>query len=164
MRKVGQAGLDFLMTYGWALVIIVLVIGVLFALGIFNVGSFAGNRVAGFTSIGVAAYAFDAGTANLTVKLVNRAGTQVSIEGIACAFETDSFVGCALSVKNTSGTDTLPYSLSSGSATDVLYISTNATGKYKTNDYYSVQLQINYTDLKTNFKYTDSGTISGKAA
>jgi hypothetical protein len=154
-RKFGQAGLDFLMTYGWALVIIVLVIGVLFALGIFNVGSFAGNRVSGFTSVGVAAYAFQGG--DLTVRFVNRVGSQINITGIGHSFETSNTTSWVLP----SGGPTLPISLSSGTATGDLKIA-NQSG-YNANDYYSVTVTINYTDLKTNFNYSDSGTISGKA-
>ncbi len=139
------------MTYGWALVIIVLVIGVLFALGIFNVGSFAGNRIAGFTSVGVTAYAFQGG--DLTVRFVNRAGTQINVSAISYTFET----------ANTSTSSGIsPFTLSSGSASGDLLIANNTPG-YSPNDYYSVQLQINYTDLKTGFNYTDSGTLSGKA-
>jgi hypothetical protein len=36
MNKKGQSALEYLMTYGWALVVIVIVIAALFAFGIFN--------------------------------------------------------------------------------------------------------------------------------
>jgi len=38
MRKRGQAAMEFLMTYGWAILAAVIVIGVLAAFGVFSVG------------------------------------------------------------------------------------------------------------------------------
>ncbi|MBD3156030.1 MAG: hypothetical protein GF368_05255 [Candidatus Aenigmarchaeota archaeon] len=39
MRKKGQAAMEYLMTYGWAILIIIVVIGALFAMGVFNTSS-----------------------------------------------------------------------------------------------------------------------------
>lgn len=38
MENKGQSALEYLMTYGWALVVIVVVVAVLYALGVFNIG------------------------------------------------------------------------------------------------------------------------------
>jgi len=38
LDKKGQSALEYLMTYGWALVVIVVVVAVLYALGVFNIG------------------------------------------------------------------------------------------------------------------------------
>ena len=38
MRK-GQAAMEYLMTYGWAILIIIVVVGALFAMGVFNTKS-----------------------------------------------------------------------------------------------------------------------------
>lgn len=39
----GQAGLEFLMTYGWAVLIVIVVVSALFVMGIFNPDAFTGN-------------------------------------------------------------------------------------------------------------------------
>ena len=38
MRKKGQAAMEYLMTYGWAILIIIVVIAALYAMGVFKVG------------------------------------------------------------------------------------------------------------------------------
>ena len=47
------------MTYGWALLLIVIIVGALFALSIFNVGSFTGSRATGFAQVGVTDWNID---------------------------------------------------------------------------------------------------------
>ncbi|MBD3156031.1 MAG: hypothetical protein GF368_05260 [Candidatus Aenigmarchaeota archaeon] len=39
MRKKGQAAMEYLMTYGWAILIIIVVVGALFAMGVFKTES-----------------------------------------------------------------------------------------------------------------------------
>lgn len=39
MRKKGQAAMEYLMTYGWAILIIIVVVGALFAMGVFKTKS-----------------------------------------------------------------------------------------------------------------------------
>lgn len=41
--------IERLTTYGWAFLLILLVIGILFALGIFNINNFLGSKAMGFT-------------------------------------------------------------------------------------------------------------------
>lgn len=151
-RKAGQAGLDFLMTYGWALLIIVLVIGVLFALGIFNVSSFTGNRAAGFAQVGVAAWKLTPG-GTFTVQLTNRVGTTINITGMNYTF--DNMASSAASTASANNT-------ANGKTTATLTVASGVTG-YNSGDPYSVKLDIYYTDLKTGFTYADSGTLTGKA-
>jgi len=151
-RKVGQAGLDFLMTYGWALLIIVLVIGVLFALGIFNVSSFTGNRAAGFAQVGITAWKVQPAGA-FTVQFTNRVGSTINITGVNYTFDNmaspsnATFTIANLANGKTSATQTLVGTVSG----------------YNSGDPYSVKLDIYYTDTKTGFTYADSGTLTGKA-
>ena len=39
MRRKGQAAMEYLMTYGWAILIIIVVVGALFAMGVFKTKS-----------------------------------------------------------------------------------------------------------------------------
>ena len=52
VMKKGQAALDFLMTYGWAIALVVIVAAALFALGVFDVSNFVGTKAAGFSATG----------------------------------------------------------------------------------------------------------------
>jgi hypothetical protein len=123
---------------------------VLFALGIFNVGSFTGTRAAGFSSVGVNAWSL-ADNGNLTIRFVNRAGTQINITGIGYIYD-----GSNSNVSWTNASTVLGNGAVSG---DIVI---GATDIYNRGDFYGMKLDINYTDLKANFNYTDSGTLTGK--
>ncbi|MFH0868856.1 MAG: hypothetical protein V1839_01370 [archaeon] len=50
MAKKGQAALEYLSTYGWLLIIIVIVAAALYALGIFNPATYQGKSCTGFST------------------------------------------------------------------------------------------------------------------
>ncbi len=49
MAKKGQGALEYLMTYGWAILVIVIVVAALFALGILNPGTYVQENCRGLT-------------------------------------------------------------------------------------------------------------------
>ena len=146
--KKAQAGLDFLMTYGWALLLIVLVVGALFALGIFDIGNFLGNRVAGFSNIGVNAWRV-ADDGVLTVKFSNKAGTDINITNINATYNTDTL------------NYSTPVQINNGKESGTITVGTFPSPGSKGSSY-TVTMAISYTDKKTGFQYGDSGTITGK--
>lgn len=146
----GQAGLDFLMTYGWALLLIVLVVGALFALGIFDIGNFTGNKASGFTEIGAGGWRMTPAGA-LTMQFKNTAGTTVNIT----------------TVNATYGAETISYNssfaISNGQSSNTISVGT-FTSPPSSGASYTVRVHITYTDTKTGFVYGDAGTITGKAS
>ncbi len=48
MNKKGQGALEYLMTYGWALLVIVIVVAALYAMGILNPSTYQQSRCTGF--------------------------------------------------------------------------------------------------------------------
>ena len=75
MRAKGQAALEYLMTYGWALVVIIIVVAALFALGILSPATYQGSTCRGFGKIGYSDHAFDASDFNIT--LYNGTGADI---------------------------------------------------------------------------------------
>src|SRR5271157_919763 len=144
--KRGQTSLDFLMTYGWALLLIVIVVGALFALGIFNVGSFVGQRATGFPQVGVDAWNINS-IGTLTLRLQNFAGTDIRVTGVNVTYGTIAFSYpiSNVSIPNSRTSDAFPVG--------------NITG-LSPGQYYTLPLRITYTD-PNNFVYTETGTISG---
>jgi len=145
--KKAQAGLDFLMTYGWALLLIVLIVGALFALGIFDVGSFLGSRSSGFAQVGITGWAL-AEDGTFTAMFENHAGSDISISSITA----------------TMGTQTVNYTtatpLSNGASTGTLTLGTfSSPGTAGTS--YTVEIDMVYSDSATGFNYADSGTVTG---
>lgn len=149
MRK-AQAGLDFLMTYGWALLLIVLVVGALFALGVFDIGSFTGSKASGFAEIGVVGWKLDTGGI-LTAKFENHAGTDINISEINATYKTQS-VSYATAFNVDNGEQ-------SGTITVGTFSSPGSKGSS-----YTVKMDITYSDRNTGFVYTNSGTITGKVS
>ncbi|MCL6089013.1 MAG: hypothetical protein M1530_02510 [Candidatus Marsarchaeota archaeon] len=147
--KKAQAGLDFLMTYGWALLLIVLIVGALFAMGIFDVGSFLGSRSSGFAQIKPIAWRVD-GAGALTLKLQNNAGTSVNVTNISATLNGETISNATVvSLSNGRQSGTLPIGAFSGAPSS--------------GSSYSVQVQITYLDRATSFVYNDAGTITGRA-
>jgi hypothetical protein len=74
MRK-GQTAMEYLMTYGWAILIIMIVVVVLFYLGVFNLGSTISQCTfpPGFTCV---ANKLQAGTSKLYLVLGRVLGTR----------------------------------------------------------------------------------------
>ena len=66
--KKGQSALEYLMTYGWALVVIVIVIAALFAFGVFNTPK---NCTPTGGKLFLKDYDFNAGTIQLTIQNTN---------------------------------------------------------------------------------------------
>jgi len=147
----GQTSLDFLMTYGWALLLIVIVVGALFALGVFNVGAFIGSRTTGFAQVGVIAWNVDH-TAGLTVKLQNHAGVDVNVTNFSMTYGTNAVdITYNASLYNSGF---LPNGGTSATIT-VGTIDGLSSGMTLT-----IPLAITYID-SNGFAYTETGTLSG---
>jgi len=78
--KRGQAAMEFLMTYGWAILAAVIVIGVLASFGVFSPSTYVPNRCILSAPLGC-----NAGTVNTTaiqLEIRNGGGEQYSVTGI----------------------------------------------------------------------------------
>jgi len=155
MDSKAQAALEYLMTYGWALIVIAIVVGVL----VFIVSSPAGNIVCNsddpakimVKASQVTASYLNADTDVGTIKIVNLTGGDIS--GITCtgtnAFE---FGNIGAAATNCSAT------LSSGAEMDLLPDAGDTDGTYS-----SSTISIGYVDyaaLDRNATITCSGPIT----
>ncbi len=86
-QRKGQAALEYLVTYGWAVLAIVIIAAVLWYLGVFNPNRYAsGKQSGGFSTMTVTDYT-TTGTTTATVQFGNAAGTTMnsissSIDGV----------------------------------------------------------------------------------
>jgi len=134
------------MTYGWAILLVVLVAAALFVLGVFNVNSFVGSRAVGFTEVSVTAFSV-ASDGTLTLKLQNQVGSPITVNSINATYGNESVSSApatALGVGQSSGT------LSVGAFTGL-----------NSGDPYAMTVNIGYTDRTTQFTYTETGTLNG---
>lgn len=82
--KKGQSALEYLMTYGWAILIIIIVGGVLYYYGVFSPGKLVGESKIGFSKVDVDAWTIDTSGATpvMKIKLVNKVGKDINITNV----------------------------------------------------------------------------------
>jgi len=83
MSKRGQAAMEFLMTYGWAILAAVIVIGVLAYFGVFSPATYVPNQCTVSAPFGCNAGA--ASTSGVTLEIRNGAGEALNISSVAIA-------------------------------------------------------------------------------
>lgn len=155
MRK-GQTAIEYLMTYGWAILIILVVGGVLYYYGVFSPTTLVGKQKTGFSGgVDVVDYVINSNGANadtISVLLENRAGVQiivtgVTINGAAAANWTNITLSegaraTNFGTGNTSGLTTLASGAAFNWDVAITYVRTDAAGTV----------------------LTSSGKLTGKAA
>lgn len=88
-RRKSQSALEYIMTYGWAILIIIIVAGVLYSLGIFNPAASAGTSINGFSGVKVLSTAI---TSNeLEVQLANEVGSPVTINYVNATYNSQTY-------------------------------------------------------------------------
>ena len=158
----GQTAMEYLMTYGWAILVIMVVLAVLFYLGVLNPSSITPTICTikpGFTCISWKLYK----NGTLFLKLGQGTGAIINITGMNCTTDTNVFEG-GKSVIFEGGKS----SLMSSAAEQNFYI--NCTGESGGNlgqpgvmgDVYSGRIYINYTETDTGLQRTATGSITMK--
>ena len=79
LGKKGQSALEYLMTYGWAILIIIIVGGVLYYYGVFSPSKLVGESKVGFNKVEIDSWAVDAANENVSFIFENRAGKKITI-------------------------------------------------------------------------------------
>jgi hypothetical protein len=143
--KRGQSALEYLVTYGWAILAIVIIAGVLWYFGIFNPARFAGTKqCGGFGSFICQDFTMStAGT--LQIVLGNNQGDtldNVSINGLVASCTPTNVAPNA----QTTCTATYP-SLSGGTVG---------------NTFPQVGINMTYVDATSGLSHTDTGFVQGK--
>jgi len=84
----GQTAIEYLMTYGWAILIILIVAGVLAYYGIFAPGSFLGPSSKGFVQVAILSpWKFDP-NGDLSMQVENRVGQDINITRVFAGIGT----------------------------------------------------------------------------
>jgi hypothetical protein len=145
----GQTALEYLITYGWAIVAIAVIIMLLFYLGAFNPTSWVPvrNEAIGLNVFGITDFTVN-GTGTITLYLVNNAQAGVNLTDI-------KIQGSSLTALSPS----LPRVMSPGSNLTITGNSTITGSRGDT--FYGTKIEFNYT-LVGGAGHTDSGTVRGK--
>ena len=146
--KKAQSAMEYLMTYGWAILIVIIVAAALFALGVFNPATYTQSTATGFTGFQIPSggWQFTSG-GQLTLMASNMAGANIGITNI-----TATYAGTTVYNATASGT------IAPGSSYTAIVtgLPTAATGSS-----YSVDAVITYTNQNTGISFTSSGRVTG---
>jgi len=156
----GQSAMEYLITYGWAILIIAIALGVLFELGLFNPSSFVSTSCifpADFSCI------FSALSSNgmLTVNMQQSTSSPINITAIGC----NSNDSLSHMVYFPNGIDVQIGSnvTITGNSTATLQCwSNNTVFTGNPGALFKGYVVINYTDIQTGFPHTISGTVLEK--
>jgi len=142
-----QTALEYLLTYGWAILIIIIVGAALYALGVFSPGTFTGKRSTGFSQFQMVDFKVDTGE-NITLVLGNRLGKTVTIDKIVATY------------KNNACNDTLSETFGPNSQKTYTWHCSN-WGSLDLKTTYQVNVDIYYADPDSGLSHIDSGTLFG---
>ena len=150
----GQTAIEYLMTYGWAILIILIVAGVLAYYGIFSPSSFLGPTARGFGQVQVLNPWSLTQTGTLTLNLANRVGEgSLNITNMTAAYNGGAVGACTVT--------SAPVAIGSGSDMPVTATCGAVTGS-AAGDSFTAEIVIYYSyGSPTPGNYSTSGTITG---
>ena len=155
MKRKAQAAMEYLMTYGWAILIIIVVAAALYAFGIFNPATWTGTRATGFANIGVPSDWQYNSNGTLQVIIRDGLGSAMTVASVSatCSTSAGSFgVSLYSPAPNTIGAgQTKVYTANETTICDALTAGSS----------YSVQVKVDYTPQGQTYAKSDTGTITG---
>lgn len=146
MNNKGQSALEYLMTYGWALVVIIIVIAALFAFGIFNPPS--AGTCTGANKFLYKDHSVSGGV--ITLALGNGAGSSVDINNVIYG---NDFIPAAF-------VSATPDPASNGADFQIV---SDTAGPVAGSGGYSGTIQVNYTNTNTGLPHSETITCTGSA-
>jgi len=159
-RGLGQISLEFLMTYGWAITIMLAVVAILFYLGAFSppAPTFC-EMQAGFACRGFKITAAG-GVATMTLNLIQTTGHPISINRILCTANDADYTN---SSHYSNYTDRRVYSGNVEPLSFPCYNSASIPVSVPgTGDYFHGTVYMHYTDEETNLEHMMVGQVGYK--
>jgi len=159
----GQTAVEYLMTYGWAILIILIVAGVLAYYGIFAPAGFLGPSSKGFTQVSVM-QPWDVDSAgHLKMQIEDRVGQDIVITGVNATIGSGTVVPCdavGFTFPTTTITAGTKYPTSALMDLDCSGVGSIGTGN--TGSSYTITVEINYNvGGTTGTALKQTGTLSG---
>lgn len=145
----GQSAMEYLMTYGWAILIVIIVAAVLFALGVFNPATYTTTSATGFPGFNVPSGGFQLSSGGiLTMQITNGVGATIDIG--------ESMTKIGSEHRNTSA---IIGRLAPGETKTITY---NAVSAKTSGSSYSASVNITYRNINTGLSgFISSGTLTG---
>jgi hypothetical protein len=160
MSMKGQSAMEYLMTYGWAILIVIIVAAALYALGIFNPATYTGRVPTGFTTLGTPTDWDVASDGAFSIILNNRLANQITVYSITATLgtvsDTYNTYNCTIDsyLMIAPGGTSDPTVVCTGPNTYSLDLGTPTTGTT-----YSVDVEVLYNS--GGFNHTETGKVTG---
>lgn len=142
----GQAALEYLMTYGWAILILLIVGIALWQMGVFNAPA-TPPGCSGFSQLVPIDSQFKSADSNFTVFVTNNAGTKLTLDSV------DFTLGSDVETLNPA------YSIRPGQSDKLSVIFSNK--KLIPGEYYRINIVFTYTVTSSNIQHKSSGECWG---
>jgi hypothetical protein len=158
----GQGAMEYLMTYGWAILVVMVVGVVMWQMGIFNIGGGTATTASGFARLKplLATAKYSASTGPLNVTFTNGAGGTVDVTSVKMTLNgVDADAGSCAGTPSPA----LPTDVASGNN---FYLScSKSSWSVAKGDPYVINVQIDYTVTVAGATVTrtDTGIIRGPA-
>ena len=155
MKKRGQAAMEFLMTYGWAILAAIIAIGVLAYFGVFSPGKYVSGTAVVNAPFYVNAWNIDASDGGVNLEVKNNGGDTYVVSSVSI---TNANIGGTPST--CTPTATTPASIDPSLSGTVLVpctgVDTNVGKSFKGD------ITISYTKAGSTVVLTSTGTIAEK--
>ena len=149
--------MEYLMTYGWAILIVIIVAAALYALGVFNPATWTGTRSTGFANIGAPVDWIYNNNGDFNITLKNALGSPITITSVTAACGDggtvvdlgpagNPVIGAGGSVEYFIGTFNTTFCSPLGAGSS-----------------YSTQVAVSYTKTGGAYSQTDTGTVTGSS-
>jgi hypothetical protein len=152
-----QAAMEFLMTYGWAILVVLVAIGALAYFGVLSPDRFLPSKCQLPSGIACTDFKITSGAAG-TVEVVLRNGLGFDIDPIAVAIDGD---GCVAAAATAVGGDDCAAAATALPNGDMC--SYQATCGAISAGKFSADLSVTYTNTDSNIQHTIEGTIVAQA-
>lgn len=146
--KKGQSTLEYLITYGWAILIIVTIAAVLWYFGVFNPSRWAGSSATGFTKFTVQDFALYT-DGNFIIVMSSLNDKTIKLYNITATFDESNYTTNLTTFENWAPSQTKTISINMSSA-----------GLNEIGQDYRIDVAISY--MLGNLTHIDYGTIIGK--
>ena len=144
----GQAALEFLTTYGWAFLVILIMIGALAYFGVLNPSKLLPNRCQFSSEFQCLDYQISATSNTFNLKLKSNSGDPIQISAITLSSDTATQFSCTT-------TPTLNVAIPSGNITNMLFSVCNpSTVGWNAGDKGKVYVTLTYFSVASGASYS----------
>ena len=160
MKRKAQAAMEYLMTYGWAILIVIIVAAALYALGVFNPATWTGSRPTGFQNVGAPAsgawkLSATPSATQFTVVMSNNLPSRISIDPTQTVVKVGATTCTGVGVL---GNTTVAQTVGIGGAFNI----TANCGTQTAASSYTASIELYYDNLDTGLTgFRETGSLTG---